>query len=287
MSELAELAAQQEWLDPAGRTLRSAVENVFQGDTARTVKDTLNGVWLGHPLHPVLTDLPVGAWTMAEVFDALDSVSDGHRYEDAARVCINVGLVGAAAAAVTGLTDWTDTGKEDRRVGLIHGLLNVTATSLFLTSSLLRRRRRTGAATRISAAGYAFVMAGAYLGGALVYQRRIGTDHAVQGEDVPEGFTRTVRFDEIPDGGKRKVSVGEADVVLIRQGANVCALAERCAHRGGPLSEGEVRDGTIICPWHQSVYRLDSGHVVHGPSTYDQPCYATRIVDGFVEVKLS
>lgn len=285
MSELAELAAEQEWLDDAGRTIRGAIRGLFEGESGRTVKDVLNGVWLGHPLHPVLTDLPIGAWTMAEVFDALDSTNGGRRYEDAARVCINVGLVGAAAAAVTGLTDWADTGKGDRRVGLMHGLLNVTATGLFLTSTLLRRRRRTGAATGISAAGYAFVMAGAYLGGALVYNRRLGTDHAVQG-DAPDGFARTIRLDDIRDGDTRKVTVGEAEVVLIRQGDTVCALAERCAHRGGPLSEGEVRDGTIICPWHGSQFALSDGHVVHGPSTYDQPCYATRISGGFVEVKI-
>src|SRR3954453_7266917 len=118
MSELAELAAEQEWLDPAGGALRSAINNAFEGDTGRTVKDVLNGVWLGHPLHPVITDVPVGAWTMAQVFDALDSIDGGDRYADAARVCINVGLLGAAAAAVTGLTDWADTGQGDRRAGL-------------------------------------------------------------------------------------------------------------------------------------------------------------------------
>jgi nitrite reductase/ring-hydroxylating ferredoxin subunit/uncharacterized membrane protein len=286
MSELAELAAGQEWLDPAGQALRSAVNGVFQGEAGRTLKDVLNGVWLGHPLHPVLTDIPVGAWTMAGVFDALDSVDGGDRYADAARVCINTGLLGAAAAAVTGLTDWADSGKEDRRAGLIHALFNVSATGLFLTSAILRRRRRTGTAVRFSAAGYAAVVAGAYLGGALVYDRRLGSDHATQG-DAPEGFARTIRFADIPDGDKRKVKVGDADVVLIRQGDAVCALAERCAHRGGPLSEGEVRDGTIICPWHGSQFRLTDGHVIHGPSTFNQPCYATRISEGFVEVKVS
>ena len=118
MSELAELAAEQEWLDPVSLTLRERLRNVFQGETGRTVKDFLNGVWLGHPLHPVLTDIPIGAWTMAEVFDALDAASGDGRYEEAARVCINAGLLGAAGAAVTGLTDWSDTGKSDRRMGL-------------------------------------------------------------------------------------------------------------------------------------------------------------------------
>jgi len=286
MSALADKAAEQEWLDPAGRALRGGVRAVFQGEAGRTAKDALHGVWLGHPLHPVLTDIPVGAWTMAQVFDALDATDGGTRYEDAARVCINAGLVGAVGAAVTGLVDWSDTRKKDRRAGLIHGLINITATGLFLTSSILRRRARTSNAVVFSAAGYAAVMAGAYLGGALVYKQRIGTDHAVQGP-APEGFTRTIRLAEIPDGDKRMVKVGDAQVVLVRQGDTVCALAERCAHLGGPLSEGEVRDGSIICPWHQSQFALSDGHVVHGPSTYDQPCYAVRVAEGFVEVKLS
>ena len=286
MSALADLAAEQEWLDPAGRALRGGIRSVFHGEAGRTVKDALHGVWLGHPLHPVLTDIPVGAWTMAQVFDALDASDGGNRYEDAARVCINAGLVGAAGAAITGLMDWSETRKKDRRAGLIHGLINVTATTLFLTSSILRKRTRTAGAVAFSAAGYAAVMAGAYLGGALVYKRRIGTDHAVQGP-APEGFTRTIALAEIPDGDKRMVKVGEAQVVLVRQGETVCALAERCAHLGGPLSEGEVRDGTIVCPWHASQYALADGHVVHGPSTYDQPCYAVRITDGFVEVQLA
>ena len=180
---------------------------MFQGETGRTVKDFLNGVWLGHPLHPVLTDVPIGAWTMAEVFDALDATGGRGRYEEAARVCINVGLVGAAGAAVTGLTDWTDTGQGDLRVGLIHAMLNITATSLFLTSTILRRRRRTPGATGISAAWYAFAMAGAYLGGALVRGQTAYRDRSRGPGDAPEGFVRTIRIDEIPDGDKRKVRI--------------------------------------------------------------------------------
>src|SRR5687767_9987366 len=162
--------------EPLSKAVRGAYEAA--GPAGQHAKNALHGVWLGHPLHPVLTDIPVGAWTMAQVFDALDASDGGNRYEDAARVCINAGLVGAAGAAVTGLMDWSETRKKDRRAGLIHGLINVTATSLFLTSSILRKRTRTPRAVAISAAGYAAVMAGAYLGGALVYKRRIGTDHA-------------------------------------------------------------------------------------------------------------
>src|SRR6185295_9329990 len=136
--DVAELVGTQEWIDRAAKPLDEAVSAVFQGETGRTVKDGLNGTWLGHPLHPVLTDIPIGAWMMAEVFDGLDGMDGGRRYEEAARVCINAGLVGAVGAAVTGLTEWSDTGGQSRRIGLVHGVLNLTATGLFLTSALIR-----------------------------------------------------------------------------------------------------------------------------------------------------
>jgi nitrite reductase/ring-hydroxylating ferredoxin subunit/uncharacterized membrane protein len=284
MKEVAELVGTQEWLDPVAKTLDDAVSSAFQGETGRTVKDGLNGTWLGHPLHPVLTDVPIGAWMMAQVFDGLDSVNGGHRYEDAARVCIQTGLVGAVGAAVTGLTEWSDTGGQSRRIGLVHGLLNITATSLFLTSALMRARRRSTGAVAASTAGFAVAMASAYLGGVLVYKREIGPNHAIAGE-APEEFTRTIADTELREGDKRRVAVGDAQVVLLRYQGQICALAERCAHQGGPLSEGELRDGTITCPWHGSTFRVTDGGLVHGPSTYDQPCYEARVRDGFVEVR--
>ena len=284
MREVAELVGTQEWLDPLAKTLDDAVGAAFQGEAGRTVKDGLNGTWLGHPLHPVLTDVPIGAWLMAQVFDTLDSVGGGRRYEDAARVCINAGLVGAVGAAVTGLTEWSDTGGQSRRIGLVHGLLNITATSLFLTSAIMRTRRRTTGAVAASTAGFAVSMASAYLGGVLVYKREIGPNHAIAGEP-PEEFTRAIAEVELREGDKRRVLVGDAQVVLIRHQGQLCALAERCAHQGGPLSEGELHDGTITCPWHGSTFRVTDGSLVHGPSTFDQPCYETRVRDGFIEVR--
>jgi uncharacterized membrane protein len=191
MSEIAEVVGSQEWIDSVAEPLEKAVSSAFVGRPGRTVKDTLNGVWLGHPVHPVLTDVPIGAWTMAQVFDAIDGMSGDGRYAKAARVCIVTGLVGAIGAAITGLTDWSDTGGESRRVGLIHGLLNLTATSLFLSSAVMRRRGRSSRAVAASSAGYGIALAASYLGGALVYQRGIGANHALA-PDAPEGFTRTI-----------------------------------------------------------------------------------------------
>ncbi|HTL43184.1 MAG TPA: Rieske 2Fe-2S domain-containing protein [Vicinamibacterales bacterium] len=284
MADMTELVGSQQWIDKAAKPVEKAVHGLFESEGGRVAKDTLNGTWLGHPLHPVLTDVPIGAWMMAQVFDGIDAACDSNRYADAARVCILTGLAGAVGAAITGLTDWSDTGGASRRLGFVHGLVNVTATTLFLTSALLRRRERTSGAVAASTAGFATAMVGAYLGGGLVYQQTIGPNHALP-NDVPDGFTRTIPASELAEGAMRRVILGDTPVVLIRDQGRICALSERCAHQGGPLSQGELRDGVIHCPWHDSQYRVEDGSLVHGPSTFDQPCFDTRIVDGYIEVK--
>lgn len=284
MSEIAHVIGSQDWLDNVAKPVEKTVEAAFPGETGRTVKDALHGRWLGHPLHPVLTDIPIGAWMMAQVFDALGAARRTRAYDGAARVCITTGLVGAVGAAVTGLADWSETGRDSRRIGFVHGMINVAATSLFLASALMRRRRKTSAAVATSSTGFAVAMAGAYLGGTLVYRQEIGPHHALDW-NAPDTFARAVPVSELPDGTKKKVRVGDVDVVVGRHQGKLFALAERCAHQAGPLSEGELKDGTIVCPWHGSTYCVDSGALVHGPSVYDQPCYDTRERDGFLEVR--
>jgi nitrite reductase/ring-hydroxylating ferredoxin subunit/uncharacterized membrane protein len=284
MSEIAEVVGSQEWIDTVAKPLEETVSKAFESERGRVAKDALNGAWLGHPLHPVMTDIPIGAWMMAQVFDAIDCASGKDRYADAAQVCVTTGLVGAVGAAVTGMTDWSDTGGKSRRIGLIHGLINLTATGLFLTSALMRNRRRTTTAMAASSAGFGLAMAGAYLGGSLVYQREIGPNHAIA-VDPPENFTRTIADAELGEGEMRGVKVGDAPIVVARHNGRACALADRCAHQGGPLSEGELRDGVVHCPWHDSQFRVEDGSLVHGPSTFNQPSLETRVVDGFIEVK--
>src|SRR5215207_3823120 len=228
MAEIAQVIGTQEWLDKIAKPVEKTVEKAFPGELGRTIKDGLHGTWLGHPLHPVLTDVPIGAWTMAQVFDALGTVRKSDEYDAAARICITTGLIGAVGAAVTGLAEWSETGRDSRRIGFVHGLVNLTATSLFLTSALLRRRKRTTGAVAASSTGFAVAMAGAYLGGALVYQRQIGPNHALDW-NAPEEFTRAIPAADVPEGTKRRVRVGDVDVVIGHHQGRVFALAERCA----------------------------------------------------------
>src|SRR5690348_2819258 len=92
---------------------------------AQKLRNFLNGTWLGEPLHVVFTDVPIGAWTAAMIFDALDLVQHRREFSFAADTSVAIGLAGAASAAVTGITDWSDVDPPARRLGFIHGLLNV------------------------------------------------------------------------------------------------------------------------------------------------------------------
>jgi uncharacterized membrane protein len=171
-----ELIDRQGWLDQAAGALQSAIAEAFQsgGETGRAIEDFLHGKWLGHPLHSVLTDVPLGAWTAALVLDAMDEISGGDEFGQGADAAVAVGIAGAVGAAVTGLTDWHKTEGTVRRVGLTHGMMNATALALYTTSLVLRRRNERSRGRGFAFLGYAISSAAAYLGGHLVYNEGVG-----------------------------------------------------------------------------------------------------------------
>lgn len=265
--------------DPLSRAVRRSYEAA--GPVGARAKDAAHGVWLGHPLHPVFTDVPLGAWTTAL---ALDAAADGDEgMERAATFAIGVGLAGAVGAAITGLTDWSETQGESRRTGLVHGLLNIAATGLMAAAFFQRRRRPTAGARVCAWSGYAIAAGSAYLGGHLVYDQRIGVTHAI--EDLPDGYVAVADSASLAENSMTCVRAGDAHVLIVRQHGRLHALAHQCAHLGGPLSEGTLNDGSVTCPWHGSVFRLEDGRVLNGPSTHDQPRYEVRERDGKIEVK--
>jgi nitrite reductase/ring-hydroxylating ferredoxin subunit/uncharacterized membrane protein len=274
----------QDWLDPIADRLQRAVTAVYAagGDTARRIRDALHGTWLGHPLHPVLTDIPLGAWTAAAIFDL--SRRDGDRGLDrAADAAIGVGLAGAVGAAITGLTDWQHTADDDRRVGLLHGLLNVTAATLYGVALTLRVRGDRGAGRGVAGLGFIVAISAAYLGGHLVYRKRIGVDHAERPDW--DDFVAVLPEHTLAEAAPRRVDVRGVSVVLVRRAGRIYALTERCAHLGGPLSEGQIDDVGIRCPWHGSRFALEDGRILEGPSTFAQPCLDVRVRDGQIEVR--
>jgi nitrite reductase/ring-hydroxylating ferredoxin subunit/uncharacterized membrane protein len=279
-----EVVERQEWLDAIGDRLQKAVGAAFQagGDAGRRVRDVLHGTWLGHPLHSALTHIPLGAWTTALVLDAAGS-RDG-RLARAADATIGVGIAGAAGAAVTGLTDWHHTTGGDRRVGVGHALLNGAALALYVASFTLRRLGARGAGRGLATLGFLVSTSAAYLGGTLVYRKRIGVDHAPRPEPWRD-FAPALPAAELSEGAARAVDVRGVRVALVRRDGRIYALAENCAHLGGPLSEGRVEGDALRCPWHGSLFALEDGRVLEGPSTSPQTCFEVRTRDGQIEVR--
>jgi len=274
----------QHWLEPLAERLQRAVIAVYEagGQMGRLIRDALHGTWLGHPLHPVLTDVPLGAWTVATILDR-SARSRNPRLHHAADAAVGIGLVGAVGAAMTGLTDWQHTVADDRRVGLLHGLMNVSAAGLYATSLALRVRGHRSAGRGIAGVGFAVAVAAAYLGGHLVYRKRIGVDHAEHPDW--DDFVAVLPEGELGASAPRRIDVRGVSVVIVRRGGRIYALTERCAHLGGPLSEGAVDEVGIRCPWHGSRFALDDGRILEGPSTFAQPCLDVRVRNGQIEVR--
>ena len=277
----------QDWLEQASEAIQPAVTEAFKagGPAGRQAKNFLHGTWLGHPLHPVLTDVPIGAWTAALALDALEAISGRREFGPGADAAIAVGLVGAVGSAVTGITDWSATHGRGRKIGLTHGLLNAGATVLYTTSLLMRRRRKTRRAGQgFAMLGYAVSCAAAYLGGHLVYGEQIGVDHTAA-QEMPHEFVPVLPENELPENRLTKVEAKGVPVLLVRQNGQIHALAHTCSHLGGPLSEGKLEGDSVRCPWHGSCFSLEDGHVIDGPATFPQPRFETRVRDGRIEVR--
>jgi nitrite reductase/ring-hydroxylating ferredoxin subunit/uncharacterized membrane protein len=231
----------------------------------------------------ILTDIPIGAWTVAIAFDALDSMGARRPYSVAADTAVAFGLAGAVGAAVTGLADWQDIDPPARRIGLVHGLLNVASVALFGSSLLMRRRGSRTSGRGLAALGYAVSVAAARLGGNLVYGQKVGVDHAAS-EGLPGEFTPVLSESDLDDGKPVRAEHNGTSILLVRRGSQIYALGETCSHLGGPLSEGKLEDYVIQCPWHGSRFSIRDGHVVDGPAVHPQPCLETRIQNGQISL---
>jgi nitrite reductase/ring-hydroxylating ferredoxin subunit/uncharacterized membrane protein len=277
--------ARQKWLGRASDAVQQAVQRIFEagGATAQPIADFLHGTWLGHPLHPVLTDVPIGAWTAAVLLDGLDMVGE-QDYAPGADAAIALGLAGAVGAAISGLTDWKDLDARPQRIGLLHGALNLGATALFGVSLVMRRSGARAAGRGTALAGYFVAAAAAYLGGDMVYRDQAGVSHT-RPVWKPLKYAPVLPDTELAEGELRRVQVGERRIVLARQDAHIYALDERCSHLGGPLADGKLEDGCIQCPWHGSRFALEDGHPVDGPATIAQPWFETRVRNGQIEVR--
>jgi nitrite reductase/ring-hydroxylating ferredoxin subunit/uncharacterized membrane protein len=261
-----------ELADPTADAVRHALDR-------QPLKDVLSGTWIGHPLHPLLTDLPIGFWTSAFTLDLVG----GRSTRRAATQLVGWGVLSAVPTALAGAADWGDTTGPARRVGLVHAAANTTALACYAASWWSRVRGRHARGVALGLAGATAATVGGYLGGHLLQTLGVGVDHTATARP-PSEWTRVAAADDVTSE-PRRVLAGEAPVIVLRHGGRVVALDARCPHRGAPMDEGEVHDGCITCPWHGSVFRVDDGALVRGPSTVDLPAYEVRVGGDGVEVR--
>ncbi|MFC7966385.1 Rieske 2Fe-2S domain-containing protein [Streptomyces cinereoruber] len=245
-------------------------------------RDVLHGRWLGHPAHPVMVQVPIGAWFSAAVLDALP----GQRR--AADVLIGVGLAAAAPAAVAGWVDWAELRRRQMRVGLVHAAANIAGVGLYTASLAARARGRALRGKALGFAGLTAVGVGGAIGGHLAYRQGSGVNRAASVPDLVEpGWHGIGQVADLPLGRPVRRHVDDVAVLVVREESDrVHVMADSCSHAAGPLSRGTVEDGCVRCPWHGSVFRLEDGWNVHGPATAPQPVFDTRVTDGRLEVRL-
>jgi nitrite reductase/ring-hydroxylating ferredoxin subunit/uncharacterized membrane protein len=275
--DLIEVIENVEAIDKAANPLADAVGKAVP---AGPVKDLLSGTKLGHPLHPVLTDVAIGAWTSSLFLD----VFGGESGQEAADRLIGLGLAAAVPTAVTGLSDWADTWGKARRVGMVHAGVNVGALLCFGSSFVARKQGSRGAGLALSLVGAGVMTLGAHLGGHLSFRNGVGVDETVFDEG-PAGWTQIMGEADLPEATPTAATVDGITLMLYRSGDVVRAIADRCSHRGGPLHEGECDGETVTCPWHGSMFRLSDGDIVRGPATAPQPRFEVRLTDGKLEVR--
>ncbi|MDQ0612406.1 nitrite reductase/ring-hydroxylating ferredoxin subunit/uncharacterized membrane protein [Microbacterium sp. W4I4] len=266
----------QKALDPLGEKVSGWVHAATR---PKSVKNVLSGSWLGHQLHPMLTDLPIGAWGAAVALD----LTGGEK--TAARRLVGLGILASAPTALAGASDWSDTYGEDKRVGLVHALANASASALQTTSWLMRRRGHHMAGAALSLVALGLTLSSAYLGGHLSFVRGIGVNRTAFQEPA-DSWTDVATDAEITEGTLRRVEVDGVPVLLVRTAGTVRALSAVCTHAGGPLDEGTLdADGCVTCPWHGSRFRLQDGTVDRGPASVPETCWDVRVDDGRILVR--
>ena len=242
------------------------------------------GRWVGHPLHPALSDLPVGLWTGATLLDFTDHSPAPQAGVDAAGILSAAGILGACAAALTGLSDWTVSNEQDRRVGLFHGLLNTVALGLQCASLGTRMAGHRSTARALGVASLMVTGAAAYIGGHLVFTKGVMVNR-VGWAVGPRRWVRALAEADLPDDTPVGVEAEGRQVMLYRHGGSLYALDNVCSHAGGLLSRGTITGLTVTCPLHGSRFDLADGCVGRGPASQPQPVIRTRIRNGWIEVR--
>ncbi len=158
---------QLEALDPLVALLDQRVPEVFRSGP---VRDALAGNAIGHALHPMLSDLPIGTWTSATLLDLLGP----RRWRGASATLTGIGLLASVPTVASGWVEWGETPASQRRVAVVHAASNGMAAGFYLVSFLAKLRGRTRTGRSAALVGAMVLGVGGYLGGHLSLGRGVG-----------------------------------------------------------------------------------------------------------------
>lgn len=277
---LGKLSASSPWLDKPAEILHKATTPILGENAPSALKDLLYGTWLGHPLHPLLTDASIGGWTTSMVMDLIGE-------ERAADLALKFGTLTAGATAITGAAQWYDAtnDSEPRRLGVLHASLNSTALVFYIASWILRDQDKRTAGIATAWIGHSLSTSSAYIGGHLSFNLGIGVDRTINLKSLSKWTDTGIREDEITPGEMRRIEVKGAPVMLVKDGSTLYAASPVCTHLSGPLNKGELDGTCVTCPWHGSEFDLRNGKAIHGPATAPLPLFETQVVDGMIQVR--
>ena len=282
-----EAAEANEGMAKAGTKLSLGLHKAILagGEPTRNLADFLHGTWLGHPLHPMLTDLTIGAWTMGSIFDGIAAYSGSESVAKSADYLMIAGTISAVPTAITGMTDFSTIPESAAKTATWHAALNSVNMGLYVWSIAERRRGNRRRGVLLSTIALGMTAASAWLGGHMVYKERVGVNHADEFEGSG-GWMPVLESHRLGQREPQTVEVDGKPVLLYREGDAISAIGNTCSHAGGPLNEGTFEGGCVQCPWHDSVFKLEDGSVVHGPATQPQPRFEAREREGDVEIRL-
>jgi len=283
----------QKWLDKPADWIQNVTQGTFKalGPAGRPLKNLLHGQsLLHHPLHPALTDVPMGAWLTGVIADYM-AITTNLLPRNAGTVALAVGVVVSFGAAASGYTDFSETYGLERRVAVVHGL-TMTATITLMTISLIFRLVGVsglyGPAVGLATAGLFIAGAGMYLGGHVVYRFGSQIDRIAFVEGGPtRSFVEVGRPEEFAEGEMKMVEAKGMPVLMVRLQGHLYGIVNTCSHAGGPLARGELKGEVVQCPWHGSLFSVVTGECRGGPATFPQPRLDVEEADGVVRVKLA
>jgi nitrite reductase/ring-hydroxylating ferredoxin subunit len=282
LDRVADVQSFDKVLDPARRVVNAVLR-------PQAFKDLLHGTWLGHPLHPVLVQVPVGSWVSAGLLDAIPPM------RPAATVLIGTGVVAAVPASLAGAADWSEQAVGVRRLGALHAVANSAALSLYVGSLVARGRGRGTLGRVLSYTALGIASGSAAIGGHMSYAQSSGASHAATAaRTLTSDWIDLGPLDDLPQG-RPALRTGKGDslavpLAAVRRGTKVDVFIGVCSHLSGPLYEGAVEDvrgrECLVCPWHGSAFDLDSGSPRRGPAANPQEKLEVRMEAGRVMARL-